>query len=97
MSRTEVVDICVKESRRQEKSKILYIAKQIMIEVGLVSEDIVDYEAKRGILWAGRTRVAEWSTSSAQLVWNNDGLKQAGLDVEGKFLEDAIKEKLQRE
>ena len=75
----------------------MYTAKSIIVEVGLAKDDTVDYEAKRGILWVGRTRVAEWSTPSEKLVWKDESLKAAGLNVESKFLDDALKEKLRRE
>ena len=56
---------------------------------------VYPYALKRGLLWIGRQRVAEWQADSENLLWNNDALKKAGVDVDGKSLGDAVSEKLQ--
>ena len=51
---------------------------------------------RRGFLWVGRERVAEWEGDdvSGQLVLKQDKLKKAGIDVETKMLVDAVAEKI---
>ena len=73
------------------------MAKKVLAEAGLAQEDTIDFETKRRILWVARARVAEWSFTSVQLVWKDEGLKQAGIKIEGKFLNYAINEQLQAE
>ena len=56
----------------------------------------VDYDAKRGILWSGRMRIAEWigNAESGKLVLNSEHMKQAGMDLETKMVDDAVAEAL---
>ena len=81
------------EDRRKRKN--LDMAKKVLVDVGLASEEQTEYDLKRGLLWIGRQRVAEWQADSENLLWNNDALKKAGVDVDGKSLGDAVSEKLQ--
>ena len=80
------------EDRR--KGKVLHAAKQVLIDVGLAKEEEVDYETKRGILWIGRKRVAEWRASDEKLQWDVAKLSAAGVDVDNKLLDNAIDEKI---
>ena len=70
--------------------------KTVLTEAGLASADNVDYDVRRGALWVGRERVAEWEGDdvSGQLVLKQDKLKRAGIDVETKMLVDAVAEKI---
>ena len=77
------------------KRKALNTAKHVLIEVGLAKEEETEYDPKRGLLWIGRQRVAEWLADSGRLSWNSDALMRAGVDVDGKSLSDAINEKMQ--
>ena len=80
------------EDRR--KGKALYSSKRVLIEVGLAKEEDVDFEAKRGVLWIGRQRVAEWVAATEKLRWKPEALKAAGVDVDSKLLDAAIDEKI---
>ena len=78
----------------RKKSRTLHSCKRVLVEVGVAKEEDVEYEVKRGILWVGRHRVAEWKPEEEKLKWITGGLNLAGVDVEGQKLDDAVREKM---
>ena len=82
------------EDRRKRKQFSTH--KTVLVEVGLANPEQVDYDVRRGILWFGKERIAEWygDDASGKLVLNQEKLQIAGLKVEAKILADAVAEKM---
>ena len=74
------------------RGKALYSFKCVLVLAGLAKEEEVDCEAKRGVLWIGRQRVAEWVAATAKLKWKPEAWKAARVDVDNKLLDAAIDE-----
>ena len=79
-----------------KEKKILATYKKVIVQVGFATAENVDFDGRRGVLWIGRTRVAEWKDDSegGKLQVVQAKLREAGLDVTTKVLEDAVKEAL---
>ena len=80
----------------RKKGKVLATYKKILIDVGLVDADMVDFDSRRGILWIGNERVDEWVEDGVvgKLMLSQERLNKAGVNVEVKMLEDAVTESL---
>ena len=89
--------IWISASRTPEdwkKRRLFYSCKLVLVEAGVAKEEDVKYELKRGFLWIGRHRVAEWRPEEEKLEWIIPALRSAGVDVDSRNLDDAVKEKM---
>ena len=78
----------------RQKKRTLNMSKNVLVEAGLVKEEDVEYETKRGIIWIGRERIAEWNAAEEKVTWIMAALRRAGITVESKILDDAVHEKM---
>ena len=80
----------------RRKGKIMATYKKVLVEVGLADVNAIDFDARRGMLWAGRTRIAEWvgDAESGTLTLNSARMKDAGMDVKAEMVDNAVKEAL---
>ena len=78
----------------RKKGRHLRASKDVLVEVGLAKEEEVDFDPKRGILWIGRQRVAEWNEADERCHWDSEKLKAAGVAIESQNLDDAVADKL---
>jgi uncharacterized coiled-coil protein SlyX len=79
------------------KAKSLGKLKRVLIETGLTEPANVRIDYKRGIVFANRKRVAEWTASEngEQLAISKVGLQVAGIKVDAEKLNDAVAELMQ--
>ena len=78
------------------KGKTFSTYKRVLVEVGLADANDIDFDAKRGVMWAGRVRIGEWDGEalSGRLVLNRERMVQAGMNVEPEMIDNAVKEAL---
>ena len=78
----------------RSNAKTLNMSKQVLVEAGLEKEEDVEYETKRGIVWIGRERIANWHAAREKVVWNPAALKKVDVNVDGQILNNAAQEKM---
>ena len=72
--------------------------KKVLVDVGLADSGTVDFDTRRGSMWNGRVKIAEWvgDGESGKLMLQNNRLKDAGMDVEARMIDAAVDEALAR-
>ena len=80
--------------QERTKSKNLSKFKKVLVEAKLAPADTVKIDHKRGIVFVGRIRVAEWKADGPdnKLIASPEKLKQAHIDVNPTKLYDALEE-----
>ena len=80
----------------RRKRRILVTYKNVIVDAGLADASQIDFDVRRGILWMERTRVGEWAgdADTGRLLLSGEKVKQAGMKVEPKMIDDAVNEVL---
>ena len=80
----------------RRKGRIFMTYKNVLVDAGLADAGQIDFDAKRGIMWKGRTRIGEWTgdADTGRMLLNHDKMAQVGFKVEPKMIDDAVDEVL---
>ena len=76
----------------RKKGRTLAAYKRVIAEVGLAKVDEIDYDSRRGLLWIGKRRVAEWQVSEERLEIDASEMRAAGVVVDSNILTNAVAE-----
>ena len=74
------------------KAKNLSKFKRVLVEVGLANATDIRIHYRRGFAFVKNVKVADWNANSENLSIDQDRLKEAGVDIDVKKVEDAVKE-----
>ena len=74
------------------KAKNLSKFKRVLVEVGLANATDIRIDYRRGFAFVKHVKVANWNANSEKLSIDQGRLKEAGVDIEVKKVEDAVDE-----